>query len=1110
PLLELPTDRARPALQDYSGDALDITVDADLTAALRGLSQRHGTTLFMTLLAGWAVLLSRLSGQDQVVIGTPIAGRDRTELEPVIGLFVNSLALQIDLRQAPDTASLLSQVRATTLAAQAHQHLPFEQIVEALKPVRSTAHSPLFQVMFAWQNAPEGHLALPGLTLQPVALPMQTVQFDLEIAMAEHGDVLVGSLGYATALFERSSIERHVALFIATLRAMVAGARTPVARLPLLSAADHAQLRQCNDAAGVVIDAMPVHRLLERQAAQRPDAIAVQDATGRLDYAGLNLRANRLAHHLIALGVAADVRVALCMERGVDAIVAILAVLKAGGTYVPLDAAYPRERLQCMLADSAPRVLIADAACLARLPEAIDAVLLRIDTDAEAWSAAPSDNPLVPGLHPQQLAYVIYTSGSSGQPKGVMVSHQGLVTRLHALIDTYRLSAQDRVLQFATLAFDASVEEIFGALCSGASLVLRDDTWLDTEQFWPKCAQAGISVVDLPTRFWAQLCAQSLQIPGCVRQVIIGGEALTPAMRQHWLQGTRTPLLDTYGPTEAIVVATTQSVAADTSSGIGRPLAGTQAHVLDRHAQPLPIGARGELHLAGAALARGYLGRPDLTAERFVPDPFANRPGQRMYRTGDLACWRADGTLGFLGRSDRQLKLRGFRIEPGEIEAALRGCEGVREAVVIARNDTGQDRLVAYLIADDTCIDTDRLRTQLAARLPVYMLPAAYVALDALPLIVNGKLDRRALPMPPLSIADAIGDAQQPQGAVEQALATVWCELLGLPQLRRDDDFFALGGHSLLAVQLISRVRTSLGVELQIGDVFNHPQLHALARCVASAAASTLPAIVPADRSAPLPLSFAQQRLWFLARLDAQAALAYLMPNGLRLRGRLDRHALGKALDRIVARHETLRTRIALHQDEPVQIIAADSVGFALREHDLSACSDPDAQARALADQEAGTPFDLDHDTLVRGRLLRLADDDHVLLITLHHLICDGWSMGLLVRELSTLYAAFAQGLPDPLPPLQLQYADVAVWQRRWLEGEVLQRQREVWVAHLHDAPALLELPTDRPRPPLQDHRGDTVGFAFDAELTAALKSLSQRHGTTVFMTLLAAWGVLL
>ncbi|WLA02847.1 non-ribosomal peptide synthase/polyketide synthase [Xanthomonas translucens] len=1109
PLLELPTDRPRPPLQDYSGDTVDIAVDADLTAALRGLSQRHGTTLFMTLLAGWAVLLSRLSGQDQVVIGTPIAGRDRTELEPVIGLFVNSLALQIDLRQAPDTASLLSQVRATTLAAQAHQHLPFEQIVEALKPVRSTAHSPLFQVMFAWQNAPEGHLALPGLTLQPVALPMQTVQFDLEIAMAEHGDVLVGSLGYATALFERSSIERHVALFIATLRAMVADTRVPVARLSLLSAADHAQLRQCNDTAGGGVDAMPVHRLLEVQAAQRPEAIAVQDATGSLDYAGLNLRANRLAHHLIGLGVAAEVRVALCMQRGVDAIVAILAVLKAGGAYVPLDAAYPRERLQSMLADSAPRVLIADAACLARLPEAIDAVLLRIDTDAEAWSAAPSDNPLVPGLHDDHLAYVIYTSGSSGQPKGVMVSHQGLATRLHALIDTYGLGPQDRVLQFATLAFDASVEEIFGALCSGASLVLRDDTWLDTEQFWPKCAQAGITVVDLPTRFWAQLCAQSLQIPDGVRQIIIGGEALTPAMRQTWVQGTRTPLLDTYGPTEAIVVATTQSVAADTPTGIGRPLAGTQAHVLDRHAQPLPIGARGELHLAGAALARGYLGRPDLTAERFVPDPFAEQPGQRMYKTGDLACWRADGTLGFLGRSDRQVKLRGFRIELGEIEAALRGCAGIGDALVLAREDQpGEPRLVAYVVAER--IDTEAVREQLRARLPDYMLPAAYVCMDALPLTTSGKLDRRALPIPPRSIADAIGDAQQPQGAVEQALATVWCELLGLPQLRRDDDFFALGGHSLLAVQLISRVRTALGVELQIGDVFNHPQLHALARCVASAAASRLPTIVPADRSAPLPLSFAQQRLWFLARLDAQAALAYLMPNGLRLRGRLDRDAMRQALDRIVARHETLRTRIGLDQDEPVQIIDVADVGFPLREHDLSACADPERQAQHHAEQETQTPFDLARDTLARGQLLRLGEDDHVLLVTLHHLVSDGWSMDLLVRELSTLYAAFALGQPDPLPPLPLQYADIAVWQRRWISGQILQRQREFWVEHLHDAPTLLALPSDRPRPALQDSRGDMVAFALDTELSAALKALSERHGTTLFMTVLSAWSVLL
>ncbi|KOR42084.1 thioester reductase, partial [Xanthomonas oryzae] len=1109
PLLDLPTDHPRPPLQDYRGDTVDIALDAKLTAALRALSQRHGTTLFMTVLAGWAVLLSRLSGQDQVVIGTPIAGRDRSELEPLIGLFVNSLALQIDLRHSPDTASLLRQVRATTLAAQAHRQLPFDQIVEALNPVRSTAHSPVFQVMFAWQNAPEGRLQLPGLTLRPVALPTQSVQFDLEIAMAEHGDALLGSMGYATALFARSSVEQHVALLIATLQAMAAQTHTPVTRLPLPRPAELAQQPCCHDNIRTV-DAVPVHRLVEQQAAQRPNAIAVQDAMQTLDYAGLNLRANRLAHHLIALGVAADVCVALCMQRGVDAIVAMLAVLKAGGAYLPLDAAYPPERLHYMLASSAPRVLITDALSRACLPDAIDAVVLRIDADADAWSAAPSGNPHVQQLHGDHLAYVIYTSGSSGQPKGVMVAHQGLATRLHALIDAYGLGAQDRVLQFATLSFDASVEEVFGALCSGATLLLRDDTWLDAGRFWQQCANAGITVVALPTRFWAQLCAHSLQIPDGVRQVIIGGEALRPAMRQTWVQGTRTALLDTYGPTEAIVVATTQAVAADTPTGIGRPLAGTQAHVLDRRGQPLPIGARGELHLAGVALARGYLGRPDLTAERFIPDPFAEQPGQRMYRTGDLACWRVDGSLSFLGRNDRQLKLRGFRIEPSEIEAALLDGDGVREAVVISRNDTGQDRLVAYLVADQACIDADSLRSRLATRLPNYMLPSAYVQLDALPLTINGKQDLRALSVPPPATTEAIDDVQQAQGAIEQALAALWRQLLGVANIGRDDDFFALGGHSLLAVQLISRVRAGLGVELQIGEVFNHPQLHALARRVASAAASTRPAIVPADRSAPLPLSFAQQRLWFLAQLDTRADLAYLMPNGLRLRGRLDRHALRQALDRIVARHAILRTRIGLHQDDPVHIIAADTIGFPLREHDLSASPDQDAQVQVLARSEAETPFDLAHDILIRGQLLCLGEDAHVLLITLHHLVCDGWSMGVLVQELNTLYAAFAQHQPDPLPALSLQYTDVAVWQRRWIDGPLLQRQLSFWREHLHGAPTLLELPTDRPRPALQDYSGDSSDIALATTLSAALRAVSQRHGTTVFMTLLAAWAVLL
>ncbi|WP_249255156.1 condensation domain-containing protein, partial [Xanthomonas translucens] len=437
------------------------------------------------------------------------------------------------------------------------------------------------------------------------------------------------------------------------------------------------------------------------------------------------------------------------------------------------------------------------------------------------------------------------------------------------------------------------------------------------------------------------------------------------------------------------------------------------------------------------------------------------------------------------------------------------GCDGVREAVVIARDDTGEQRLIAYLVGDAKHLAADALRTQLAARLPEVMLPSGHVWLDALPLTANGKLDRRALPAPDAD-ARAVQAYAPPEGELEPLLATLWSELLGVEQIGRHDSFFALGGHSLLAVRLISRIRTSLGLELPLATLFAQPRLADLAQALLHAATSTLPPIVPADRSKPLPLSFTQQRLWFLAQLDAQADLAYLMPNGLRLHGQLDRHALRQALDRIVARHETLRTRIALHNDEPVQLIAADNVGFPLREHDLSACADPERQAQHHAEQETQTPFDLAHDTLARGQLLRLGEDDHVLLVTLHHLVSDGWSMDLLVRELSTLYAAFALGQPDPLPPLPLQYADIAVWQRRWISGQILQRQREFWVEHLHDAPTLLALPSDRPRPALQDSRGDMVAFALDTELSAALKALSERHGTTLFMTVLSAWSVLL
>ncbi|QSQ54056.1 non-ribosomal peptide synthase/polyketide synthase [Xanthomonas translucens pv. undulosa] len=1114
PLLELPTDRARPPRQDYRGAMVDFVLDAELTAALKTLSQHHGATLFMTLFAAWGVLLSRLSGQDQVVIGTPVANRHRSEFEPLIGLFVNTQALRIDMRGNPSLAELLAQVRANALAAQEHQDLPFEQVIEALNPERGLSHHPVFQVMFVWQNTPDRDIVLPGLELHPMQQTLAVGKFDLDVTLEERHGCIVGSLGYATALFDRSSIDRHLAQFVTLLRGMLVDDSVRVGRLPLLPAGEHTQLQGFNVTANDLGGTGYLHRQIEAQVQRTPQAIAVVEAHVELTYAELDARANRLAHHLIALGVAPEDRVALCLPRSLDLIVALLAVLKAGGAYLPLETDAPPARLDGMLADARPSVLLTRRDTAATLAPRDDLHTVLLDAEPAAWTSAPAHAPIVTALHPEHPAYVIYTSGSTGKPKGVVNTHAAIDNRLQWMQQKLQLQPEQRVLQKTPVGFDVSVWELFWPLRVGARLVLAEPGGhKDPAYLTDLIEQAGIDTVHfVPSMLRAFLEALPDGACASLRRIVCSGEALPADLaREARERLPQARLYNLYGPTEAAVdVSVWECTAADTHSvPIGRPIANTQLHVLDAQRQRSPIGVAGELQIAGVQLARGYLGRPDLTAERFVPDPFAEQPGQRMYRTGDVSRWRADGALEYLGRNDHQVKLRGVRIELGEIEAALRGCDGVREAVVIARDDTGEQRLIAYLVGDAKHLAADALRTQLAARLPEVMLPSGHVWLDALPLTANGKLDRRALPAPDAD-ARAVQAYAPPEGELEPLLATLWSELLGVEQIGRHDSFFALGGHSLLAVRLISRIRTSLGLELPLATLFAQPRLADLAQALLHAATSTLPPIVPADRSKPLPLSFTQQRLWFLAQLDVQADLAYLMPNGLRLHGQLDRHALRQALDRIVARHETLRTRIALHNDEPVQLIAADNVGFPLREHDLSACADPERQAQHHAEQETQTPFDLARDTLARGQLLRLGEDDHVLLVTLHHLVSDGWSMDLLVRELSTLYAAFALGQPDPLPPLPLQYADIAVWQRRWISGQILQRQREFWVEHLHDAPTLLALPSDRPRPALQDSRGDMVAFALDTELSAALKALSERHGTTLFMTVLSAWSVLL
>jgi amino acid adenylation domain-containing protein len=1115
-LLDLPLDRPRPAVQINAGGTVPLALSPELAAGLRAFSQRHGVTLFMTLLSSWGLLLSRLSGQTDVVIGTPVANRQRREVENLIGFFVNTLALRLRFDEPATVAALLEQVKETTLAAFAHQELPFEQVVETVQPVRSLAHSPLFQTMVSLNNTGNSHeggpVELPGLTLAGVPREQSSTLFDVSLAATEKGHALEMSVDYSSALFDRATIERWGGHYVRLLEAMIADDAAAIDTLPMLSeAARRHLLVDFNATAAAYPQDQLIHELFERQAAARPDAVAVLFEEQSLTYGELNARANQLAHELIARGVQPDDRVAIRAERSLEMVVGLLGILKAGGAYVPIDPTYPADRVQYMLHDAAPKAVLTQE-------------MLAGDELKEKLAGQPVHDPRVVGLTPRNLAYVIYTSGSTGTPKGVMVEHGGVVNMLTAHVALCGLTADDRVLQFAPFGFDSSVAEIFPAWSVGATVVLREAD-ISLDRFVSFLNRNRVTVVDLPTALWHQwsqaLSSGAVGATDSLRLAIVSGETVESRDVKQWFShpaGSAIALVNNYGPTEATVNATAYAVdpallADGQAIPIGRPIANTRIYILDRRGEPVPVGVDGEIFIGGAGVARGYLNRPELTAERFLADPFSSDADARMYKTGDLGRWLADGNIEFRGRNDFQVKIRGFRIELGEIEAKLAECAGVREAVVIAREDVpGDKRLVAYLVPEAGAeLHTTELRAALSAQLPEYMVPSAFMALEALPLTANGKLDRKALPAPDAATF-AAREYEAPQSGLEQTLAALWQALLHVERVGRNDNFFELGGHSLLAVQLVSRLRATLDVEVPLRALFAAPVLAAQAEAVRAAGASTMGRILPADHNQALPLSLAQQRLWFLDQFDKAASAAYHVPSALRLVGPLDVAALQATLDRVVARHENLRTTFAATGGVPYQQIAAEDCGFALRQEDLSGLSAEEREAlvASLTAEEARAPFDLSAGPLVRGRLLRLADEEHVLLVTQHHIITDGWSFGVLMREVAALYDAFTRGQADPLPALEIQYADYAQWQRQWLEGEELTRQFDFWKSHLTGAPALLELPADRPRPAVQSYAGDGVPVLLSEELTADLRAFSQRHGVTLFMTLLSAWGVLL
>ncbi len=1107
-LLTLPTDRPRPAQQDFAGSTVEVQLNERLSAGLKALSQRHGVTLFMTVMSAWSLLLSRLSGQTDVVIGSPVANRTRAEIEVLIGMFVNTLALRIDTSGAPNAAALLARVKARTLEAQTHQDLPFEQVVEIARPVRSLAHSPLFQTTLSWDSHVGPNLALDDLTLEGVAAPAQVAKFDLTLTLGEVNGVIRGSLEYATALFDQSTVQRYVGYLQRLLAAMVSDDQTVLEQVPLL-AEDERQRLLCdfNATARDYPQALTVHGIFQQQAAAHPKALAAVHGEHSLSYFELNAQANRLAHHLIGQGVQPGDHVAILLPRSLELLVAQLAIAKCAAAYVPLDIHAPSERQAFMVEDCHA------AALLTLSGEVLDYAAPRIDLDRLNLSTQPTHNPNLLQSS-EALAYIMYTSGSTGTPKGVMVPHRA-IGRLVLNNGYADFNARDGVVFASNPAFDASTMDIWGPLLNGGRVVVIDhQTLLDPHAFGRELSASGATILFVTTALFNQYVQLIPQALKGLRILLCGGERGDPAAFRTLLAvAPQLRIVHCYGPTETTTYATTFEVhqVADNAESvpIGGPISNTRVYVLDAHQQPVPMGVTGELYIGGQGVALGYLNRPELTAEKFLRDPFSDRPGALLYRTGDLVRWLAPGQLDCIGRNDDQVKIRGFRIELGEIESRLLNCAGVKEAVVLARRD-GQEstRLVAYYTVHEQPLDSADLHAQLQARLPEYMVPSAWVQLAALPLNNNGKIDRKALPAPTQE-ALLSRAYEAPANALEAGLAQIWSELLQVAQVGRHDNFFELGGHSLLAMRMLSQVRQQLGIELALGELFANPELAAVAEVLGRAGRSTLPDILPAPRDQVLPLSFAQQRLWFLAQMGGGSS-AYNIPVGLRLRGRLDEDALQRALGRIVARHESLRSRFHPLDDAAQVLILPADTGLLLQVEDLRGLPQADEALRRLAEAEASAPFNLQDDPLIRGRLVRLADDHHVLLLTMHHIVSDGWSMGVLTRELAALYQAFSHGQPDPLPPLALQYTDYAVWQRRWLSGEVLQRQSDFWQQALAGAPALLTLPTDRPRPAQQDHSGAGVDIQLDEQLSAGLKALCQRRAVTPYMVIMSAWAMTL
>ena len=1105
PTLSLATDHPRSAQHIRSASRHSVRVTASLSEAIRKTAQTHESTPFMLLLAAFQSLLYRYSGQRDIRIGVPNANRPRQETQGLIGFFINTLVLRAELDARLPFADLLAATRTAAFGAQAHQDLPFEQLLEAFPQAREQG---LFQVMFNHQQRDLSALRrLPGLLADELAWHSREAKFDLQLHTEEDRNGRLSlSFDYADELFNAATIERLAEHFINLLQAICEQPQQAIGDLKLLHADEHTQQRQWSAAPCTSAQ----HWLPEQLNQQVSERTALVWQDGSLTFAQLHTQANRLAHYLRDKGVGPDVCVAIAAERSPQLLIGLLAIVKAGGAYVPLDPDYPAERLAYMLKDSGVQLLLTQTSLLEQLPTAEGVCVIAMDSlKLESWPTH------APGLHlnGDNLAYVIYTSGSTGQPKGVGNTHAALAERLQWMQATYKLDETDVLMQKAPISFDVSVWECFWPLITGCRLVLAGPgEHRDPHRIAQLVQEHGVTTLHFVPPL-LQLFVDEPLAAECtsLRRLFSGGEALPAELRNRVLaQLPAVQLHNRYGPTEtAINVTHWQCQAEDGErSPIGRPLGNVICRVLDDQFNPLPAGVPGELCIGGIGLARGYLGRAGLTAERFVADPLGEA-GARLYRTGDRVRWSADGALEYLGRLDQQVKLRGFRVEPEEIEARLLALDGIAQAVVLVRETAAGAQLIGYYTANEP-LDEQDIKTALAAELPEYMVPAQLMLLDAMPLSPSGKLDRRALPEPVWQVREHV----EPETALEQQIAAIWREVLALPRIGLRDDFFALGGHSLLATQIISRTRQACDVELPLRTLFEASELGAFAEQVrliqASGQRNQQLAIGKVDRSQPVPLSYSQQRMWFLWQMEPDSP-AYNVGGMARFRGVLDVGRFEAALQALIMRHETLRTTFPSINGVAQQKVAAQT-GVRMDWQDFSAFSEAERKQRVqqLADHEAHTPFNLETGPLLRACLVKAGEQEHYLVLTLHHIVTEGWAMDIFARELSALYEAFIDDRESPLAPLPVQYLDYSVWQRQWLESGERQRQLDYWTAQLGTEHPLLELPGDRPRPPVQSHQGELYRFDLSDDLAARVRAFNAERGLTLFMTMTATLAVLL